>query len=99
MAFTQTGVTARCLASHRSPIPVLAFTPEAAVRSQLATWGVETFVVPLVDQAESIMAEVDRTLLDSGHSSYGDVVVIVAGRLAGQTGSTDMMRVHELGSA
>jgi len=100
VAFTQTGTSARRLASHRCAIPVLAFTPEAAVRSQLAlTWGVETFVVPMEDETESVMTHVDRALLDSGHSGSGDVVVIVAGRRAGQTGSTDMMRVHELGSA
>ena len=46
VAFTQSGDTARRLARHRSPIPVLAFTPERAVRNQLAlTWGVETFLV------------------------------------------------------
>jgi len=100
VAFTQTGSSARRLASHRPPIPVLAFTPDAAVRNQLAlTWGVETFVVPVADKTDAIMAQVDRAVLDSGHSQVGDVVVIVAGRLAGQTGSTDMMRVHELGSA
>lgn len=99
VAFTQTGTSARRLASHRSPIPVLAFTPDAAVRSQLAlTWGVETFVVPLAGHADATMAQVDRALLDCGHSRAGDVMVIVAGRHIGETGSTDMLRVHELGS-
>src|ERR1700734_1785354 len=47
VAFTMSGETARRLARYRSPIPLLAFTPEPAVRSQLAlTWGVETFIVP-----------------------------------------------------
>src|SRR5262249_35599187 len=49
VAFTQSGQSARRLARYRSPIPVLAFTPVAAVRNQLAlTWGVETFLVPEV---------------------------------------------------
>src|SRR5215472_10388736 len=40
VAFTMTGETARRLARYRSPIPLLAFTTEAATRSQLAlTWG------------------------------------------------------------
>src|SRR3954452_16836706 len=44
VAFTQSGDSARRLARYRGAIPVLAFTPEASVRSQLAmTWGVETF--------------------------------------------------------
>src|SRR5689334_12949523 len=46
VAFTQSGDTARRLARYRSQVPVLAFTPEPPVRSQLAlTWGVETFLV------------------------------------------------------
>ena len=45
VAFTQSGDSARRLARYRGPIPVLAFTPEAIVRSQLSlTWGIETFL-------------------------------------------------------
>ena len=44
VAFTQSGDSARRMSRLRGPIPVLAFTPLAQVRSQLAlTWGVETF--------------------------------------------------------
>jgi Pyruvate kinase, alpha/beta domain len=46
VAFTMSGETARRLAMYRSPIPLLAFTPQPATRSQLAlSWGVETFIV------------------------------------------------------
>jgi hypothetical protein len=42
------------LARYRSPIPLLAFTPEPATRSQLSlSWGVETFIVPPVSHTES----------------------------------------------
>ena len=35
------------MARYRSPIPVIAFTPDPVVRNQLAlSWGIETFVVP-----------------------------------------------------
>ena len=44
VAFTQSGDSARRMSRLRGPVPVLAFTPEAQTRSQLAlTWGVETF--------------------------------------------------------
>ena len=47
VAFTQSGDTARRLSRYRSPIPLLAFTPEPATRSQLnLTWGVETLPRP-----------------------------------------------------
>ena len=99
VVFTQSGATARRVAALRPPIPLMAFTPEAAVRSRLAlTWGVETFVVPLRGHLDDMVAEASETILDCGRAGFGDVVVIVAGSLPGQTGSTDMLRVHRLGA-
>ena len=99
VAFTQTGSTARCLASHRQPIPLLAFTTEPVVRSQLTlSWGVETFIVPAVDHTDGMIAQVDRALLELGRGRPGDLVVIVAGTPPGTPGSTNMLRVHRLGA-
>ena len=99
VAFTQTGSTARCLASHRQPIPLLAFTTEPVVRSQLTlTWGVETFIVPAVSHTDGMIVQVDRALLELGRGEPGDVVVIVAGTPPGTPGSTNTLRVHRLGT-
>ena len=96
--FTQTGRTARCLASHRTGMPVLAFTSELLVRSNLAlTWGVETFVAPVVQRPEDGVALVEHTMLSLGRAVPGDRVVIVAGR-PGLAGTTNNVRVHELAS-
>jgi len=99
VAFTQTGSTARCLAGHRQPIPLLAFTTEPVVRSQLAlSWGVETFIVPPVTHTDGMIAQVDRAMLELGRGAPGDVVVIVAGTPPGAPGSTNTLRVHRLGA-
>ncbi|MGH9153200.1 MAG: pyruvate kinase [Acidimicrobiales bacterium] len=96
--FTQTGRTAQRLASHRSAVPVLAFTPEPAVRSRLSmAWGVETFVAPVPPDPSAAVAQVDHTMLATGRGGRGDRVVIVAGR-PGQAGSTNTVLVHELAS-
>ena len=51
-------VSVQRLARHRSPIPLLAFTPNQAVRSQLALcWGVETFLVPQVKHTDDESAD------------------------------------------
>ena len=51
VAFTETGRSARLVARYRPDLPLLAFTPNPRVRSQLALcWGVETFLVPEDDQ-------------------------------------------------
>jgi pyruvate kinase len=96
--FTQTGRTAQRLASHRTATPVLAFTPDPAVRSQLAlAWGIETFVAPIAHDADRAVSVVEDTMLGLGRGVAGDKVVIVAGH-PGQVGSTHTVRVHELGS-
>lgn len=47
VAFTQTGTTARRLCALRPRLPLLVFTPDPAVQSQLTvSWGVESFVAP-----------------------------------------------------
>jgi pyruvate kinase len=99
VAFTQSGRTARLLAEHRSPIPLLAFTPVPEVRSQLAlTWGVETFLVPAVQHTDEMVTQVDSAMLDLDRMQPGDRIVIVAGSPPATVGSTNAMRVHRLGA-
>ncbi|MDI9834186.1 pyruvate kinase [Streptomyces sp. KAU_LT] len=98
VAFTQSGDTARRLSRYRSPIPLLAFTPEPATRSQLnLTWGVETFLGPHVDSTDAMVDQVDELLLQYGRCKKGDTVVITAGSPPGVSGSTNLVRVHHIG--
>ncbi|MEV7126305.1 pyruvate kinase [Streptomyces sp. NPDC093260] len=98
VAFTQSGDTARRLSRYRSPIPLLAFTPEPATRSQLSmTWGVETFLGPQVDSTDAMVDQVDELLLRHGRCEKGDAVVITAGSPPGVPGSTNLVRVHHIG--
>ncbi|MFE2809971.1 pyruvate kinase [Streptomyces nigra] len=98
VAFTQSGDTARRLSRYRSPIPLLAFTPEPATRSQLnLTWGVETFLGPHADSTDAMVDQVDELLLRYGRCRKGDTVVITAGSPPGVSGSTNLVRVHHIG--
>ena len=100
VAFTKSGDTARRLARYRSPIPVLAFTPEPIVRSQLAvTWGVETFIGDEVDSTDAMVLQVDHALLELGRCKPGDLIIITAGSPPGIPGSTNAVRVHRVGDA
>jgi pyruvate kinase len=100
VAFTMTGETARRLARHRSPIPLLAFTTKPSTRSQLAlTWGAETFVVPEVAHTDDMVRQVESALLDIGRCDKGDLVVLVAGSPPGTPGRTNALRVHRIGDA
>lgn len=98
VAFTQSGDTVRRLARLHTHLPLLAFTPEESVRSQLAlTWGTETFQMPKVDTTDQMVRQVDQAMLSLGRSQRGDMVVIVAGSPPGTVGSTNLIRVHRLG--
>ncbi|MBT2366648.1 pyruvate kinase [Streptomyces sp. ISL-10] len=100
VAFTQSGDTVRRLSRYRSPIPLLAFTPDAATRSQLSlTWGVETFLGPHVESTDAMVAQVDEELLKIGRCEKGDIVVITAGSPPGVAGSTNLVRVHRIGES
>ena len=98
VSFTQTGDTVRRLARHRCRIPLLAFTPEPSVRSQLSlTWGAETFITPTVQHTDDMVRAVDAAMLEHGRGRPGDLVIIVAGSPPSTPGSTNLLRVHRLG--
>jgi pyruvate kinase len=100
VAFTQSGDSAKRLARYRGSIPVLAFTPENKVRSQLClTWGVETFRTSPVEHTDEMVRQVDEALLKIGRVQEGDTVVIIAGSPPGIPGSTNALRIHQMGDA
>lgn len=98
VAFTQSGDTVRRLARLHTHLPLLAFTPEQSVRSQLSlTWGTETFLVPKVESTDEMVRQVDSSMLEIGRYQPGDLMVVVAGSPPGTIGSTNLIRVHRLG--
>src|SRR3954451_2667594 len=98
-AFTSTGRTAQRLAALHTRLPILAFTTDPRVRSRLAlSWGVETFLVPEVTHTDDMVGQVDFSLLSIGRLREGDNVVIVAGSPPNTAGSTNLVRVHEVGT-
>jgi pyruvate kinase len=98
-AFTLTGNTAQRLAALHTRLPILAFTTDPRVRSRLAlSWGVETFLVPTVTHTDDMVGQVDFSLLSIGRLKEGDRVVVVAGSPPNTAGSTNLVRVHEVGT-
>jgi pyruvate kinase len=54
--------------------------------------------VEFVKHTDTMFQQVDQALLGLGRCGPGDLVVIVAGSPPGLPGSTNTLRVHELGS-
>ncbi|MER5864205.1 pyruvate kinase [Kitasatospora sp. NPDC002040] len=99
VAFTKSGDTARRLSRYRSPIPVIAFTPDASTRAQLSlSWGVEAYVTEQVETTDAMVAQVDQELLALRRLNEGDTVIVTAGSPPGIPGNTNMVQVHHLGT-
>ena len=99
-AFTKTGDSARRMSRLRSPIPILALTPDAATFNQMSlTWGVEPILTPLVTTTDEMVKQVDAILVETQRVAKGEQIMIVAGSPPGIPGSTNAMRVHRVGDA
>ena len=100
VTFTQSGDSARRTARLRSPIPILAFTPEVGTYNRMALdWGVEPELTAMVKHTDQMVMQVDTFLLESKRCKEGELVLIVAGSPPGIPGSTNAMRVHRVGDA
>ena len=100
VTFTQSGDSARRMSRLRSPIPILALTPDRGTYNRLAlSWGIEPMITAMVSHTDEMVKQADHLLIDSGRATTGDNVMIVAGSPPGIPGSTNAMRVHRVGDA
>jgi pyruvate kinase len=100
VAFTQSGDSARRMSRLRSPIPMLALTPEIGTYNRLAlSWGIESLLTSTVNHTDEMVMQVDSILIEFKRVKIGDLVLIVAGSPPGIPGSINAMRVHKIGDA
>jgi len=100
VTFTQSGDSARRISRLRSPIPIIAITPDLGTYNRLAlTWGVESLTISMVKHTDEMVLQADKILIDGKRAEVGETVMIVAGSPPGIPGSTNAMRVHIVGDA
>ena len=98
VVFTQSGSTAALIAKCRPQLPIIAFTPSCEIRQRLTLyWGIRTWLVGSLSETGQQIEEVEKTLLAYGFKK-GDMVVITMGVPLEARGSTNLMRVHKLGT-
>jgi pyruvate kinase len=97
--FTETGRAAQYVAMHRSPTPLLAFTPDPKTLNRLTlVWGCDPQLTETVDHTDDMVEQVDAWLLANQVLRQGELVVLVAGVPPGVPGTTNGMRVHRVGT-
>lgn len=93
---TLSGYTARQIARHRPPMPIVAVSPLRETQRRLAlVWGVECLVVPDFQDTDEM---INKTVaaLKAFKLKSGERVVITAGIPFGSSGHTNLIQVHEL---
>ncbi len=96
---TQTGSTARMVAKYKSECPVIAVTPDEKVARSLAlSFGVYAIVAPKVESTDALIVESVKKAKEYKFVKDGDLVVVAAGIQVQLAGSTNMLKVHVVGS-
>ncbi|BET59729.1 pyruvate kinase [Geobacter sp. 60473] len=95
---TQSGSTAARISRYRPPLPILAFTGSVDTMRRLSLyWGVKAYPIGTMAGTDEQIVAVESTLLSGGYRK-GDVVVITMGVPVEARGSTNLMKVHKLGT-
>jgi len=96
---TQTGSTARMVAKYKSECPVIAVTPDEKVARSLAlSWGVYPIVAEKVESTDELIVKSVQKAKEYNFVKDGDLVVVAAGIQVQLAGSTNMLKVHVVGS-
>jgi pyruvate kinase len=95
--FTESGLMARRLSTLRPRQRIVAMTSSPAVINELSLiWGVEPVLTPPSKSAEELLKMGEKTLIDAGLVSKGEMVVIMAGRLSG-LGLSSSVSLYQIG--
>jgi pyruvate kinase len=82
--FTESGLMGRRLAALRPNQQIVALTSLPDVRNELAlVWGVNPLIHEVGDSTEEMLQMGEKTLLDAGIVTPGEVLVMMAGRMSG----------------
>ncbi|QTN00058.1 pyruvate kinase [Sediminibacillus dalangtanensis] len=95
---TVSGHTARMISKYRPKAPIIAVTFDERIERRLAlVWGVQTIVGQLAHSTDDVLdVAIDRGI-SSGMLQRGNRVIITAGVPVGESGTTNLMKVHVIG--
>lgn len=99
VVFTASGYSARLISRYRPPVKILAMTASVdTVRRLLVHYGVVPVLAPDTKSTDEMLGQMDTLLVERGLLRRGDKVVFVAGQPVGRAGSTNLMKLHRVGT-
>jgi pyruvate kinase len=99
VVFTSTGSSARLVSRYRPPVSIYAITPHDTTTRQLSVnYGLTPILAPDVSSTDEMLAQMDRVMVEGGYLQKGQLVVFLAGQPVGRPGTTNLMKLHRVGT-
>lgn len=96
---TKTGFTAKMLSRFRPGCPIIACAPvERVVRQLCLSWGITPLLIEEVTDTDELFERAVDAGIDAGLLHKDDLIIMTAGVPLGISGTTNLMRVHVVGS-
>ena len=100
VAFTESGSTARLISKYRPRTDIVAYTPHEGTYRRMALYsGVTPLRFGAVDSTDQMISYAEKNLLEMGIVETGDGVVMAAGIPPNQAATTNLMKLHSIGSS
>jgi pyruvate kinase len=98
VAFTSSGTTAARIARKRPKVALLAITPDERVSRQLCLlWGAHSVLSDDIHTYEQMVEHATEIALEEGFARQADSIVVVAGIPFAEAGTTNNLRVVQIG--
>ncbi|MFQ3542520.1 pyruvate kinase [Halobacillus rhizosphaerae] len=95
---TESGHTARMISKYRPMAPIVAVTASEAVNRKLSlVWGVYAVMGPHSYSTDEMLDVSIEQSISSGLVSRGNRIIITGGVPVGESGTTNLMKVHVIG--
>ncbi|AVP37285.1 pyruvate kinase [Staphylococcus felis] len=98
LASTESGNTARTISKYRPKSDVIAVTPfETTARQCSLVWGVYPVVREGNYTTDELLNNAVATAIETERVQNGDLIIITAGVPTGESGTTNLMKLHLIG--
>ena len=96
---SESGTTARLLSKYRPQQPIIACVMKEQVQRQLSlSWGITSLMMPLAHSTDELIEMSTALAKENGFLHNGELAVVTAGVPVGISGTTNMIKIHMVGT-
>ena len=97
--YTSSGFSALRTARERPKSPILGLTPHLNTARKLAlVWGIHAVQTDQISEVQEMVDDACKIALHEGFANVGDSLTIVAGQPFGMSGTTNLLRIAQVGA-